>query len=227
MFADRTDAGRRLADALAAAGVEADLVLAVPRGGLPTARVVADRLGAPLDVVVAVKVGAPWNEELALGAVAGDGSRWLNDDLVARVGVDDDYLDRACEEAAAAARAKVDRYRAGREGEFLPELAGRRVVVVDDGLATGATATACLRAVRAAGAAHVTLAVPVGSAESVSALRDEADAVVVPETPRAFTAVGAYYDSFGQVSDDEAVALLRAAGTDEGDGGDGGADGRE
>jgi predicted phosphoribosyltransferase len=230
MFADRTEAGHRLAEALVDRGTEADLVLAVPRGGLPVGRVVADALGVPLDVVVAAKLGAPGNPELAIGAVAGDGSVFLNESLVDAIDVPEHHLEREREATAATAREKVARYRGG---DFLPDLSGRRVVVVDDGLATGATAIACLRAVRAAGAARIVLAVPVASPDSVSRVLEDGagDDVVAVETPAAFSAVGAYYRDFGQVSDEEAVAYLRrdgeAGSTGDGDaasddGGDGG-----
>ena len=204
MFANRTDAGERLADELVERGVTADLVLAVPRGGLPLGRAVADRLGAPLDIVAAKKLGAPHNPELALGAAAGDGSVYLNDDLVARYGVDDEYLERERARAAATAREKEATYRSGPP----PDLAGKRVVVVDDGLATGATAIACLRKATSEGAARVVLAVPVGAPDSVDAVAAEADEVVVLETPRRFGAVGSHYRDFSQVTDEEAMAYL-------------------
>ncbi|WP_255150748.1 phosphoribosyltransferase [Halorarius halobius] len=202
MFEDRTDAGERLAEHLREAGVEADVVLAIPRGGLPVARPVADALGAPLDVVVARKLGAPGNPELAVGAVADDGTLWVNDDLVAQLGVSDDYLDAERDAEAARAREKADRYRQG------IDLAGKRVVVVDDGVATGATTAACLRRVREAGAAHVTLAVPVGPPDTLDRLREEADRVIALEEPFSFGAVGAHYRDFRQVPDEAALAYL-------------------
>lgn len=205
MFEDRTDAGERLADHLLAVGVEADVVLAIPRGALPVARPVANALDAPLDVVVASKIGAPGNPELALGAVASDGSMWLNDDLVDRRRVDGAYLDREREREAAYAREKADRYRA--DGQ-LPDLSGKRVVVVDDGVATGATALACLRLVRRGGADEIVLAVPVGSPDSLARLADDADRVIALERPTSFRAVGQYYRRFDQVSDEEAIAYL-------------------
>jgi predicted phosphoribosyltransferase len=214
MFADRTDAGERLADRLSAAEVGADLVLAIPRGGLPVGRVVADRLDAPLDAVVAVKLGAPGNPELAVGAVAGDGSVWTNDDLLARLGVDDRYLREERARGQAAVAEKVRQYR---RGESLSRLDGLGVVVVDDGLATGATALACVRQVTAAGADEVTLAVPVAAPESVSRVRDEGARVVAAETPAEFGAVGQYYREFRQIRDAEALSYL--------DGGAGGRDG--
>ncbi|WP_276302391.1 phosphoribosyltransferase [Halorussus lipolyticus] len=205
MFQNRTDAGRQLADLLDDHDVAADVVLAIPRGGLPVARPVADALGAPLDVIVASKMGAPDNPELALGAVASDGSMWRNDDLINRLGVDDEYVERERQSEAESARAKLERYRGT---DHPPDVDGKRVVVVDDGLATGATTTAALRQVRAAGASRVVLAVPVGSPDSVERLQSEADEVVVLETPPHFSAVGQFYESFEQVSDDEAVAYL-------------------
>jgi predicted phosphoribosyltransferase len=205
MFDDRTDAGERLAARLREQGVEADLVLAIPRGGLPVGRAVADALGAPLDVAVASKVGAPGNPELAIGAVAGDGSLWLNDDLVARLGVGDEYVESAREREAAAAREKVRTYR---DGSPVPDVAGERVVLVDDGVATGATAFACLRMLRDREAASVVLAVPVVAASTLPRLREEADRVVAVEVPQAFSAVGYYYRDFGQVSDEEAMSYL-------------------
>jgi predicted phosphoribosyltransferase len=206
MFADRTDAGERLADRLVDEGVEPDLVLAIPRGGLPVGRVVADRFGVSLDVVVAVKVGAPGNPELAVGAVAGDGSVWTNETLVSRLAVDDDYLASERARAQAKAAEKLRRYR---DGEQLPSLEGKRVVVADDGLATGATALACLRQVRAAGAEAVTLAVPVAAPDSVQRVESAGGDVVAVERPALFGAVGQYYRDFRQVRDSEALAYLR------------------
>ncbi|MFU8867227.1 phosphoribosyltransferase [Natronococcus sp.] len=205
MFANRSDAGDRLAAELEDRGTEADVVLGIPRGALPVARPVADALEADLDVVVARKLGAPTNPELAIGAVASDGSVWLNDDLVDRLGVPESYLEDVREREAENARRKAARYRGG---ESLPDLAGKRVVVVDDGVATGATAIACLRQVREAGAAALTLAVPVGSPETVTALEAEADVVVALVTPGNFRAVGQFYRDFGQVTDEEAIEFL-------------------
>ncbi|ELZ00196.1 phosphoribosyltransferase [Natrialba chahannaoensis JCM 10990] len=208
MFTDRTDAGEQLGAHLAAEGVEADIVLGIPRGALPVARPVADELGATLDIVVASKIGAPGNPELALGAAASNGTLWLNDDLVEQLRVEDDYIDRERTREAEAAREKVQQYRDG-EGT-VPAVDGKRVVVVDDGVATGATAIACLRQVADAGAATVTLAVPVGSPRSLEVLENEApvDTIIALEQPADFSAVGQYYEDFRQVSDKRAQSYL-------------------
>lgn len=205
MFRDRTDAGERLADVLEDHGVEADVVLAIPRGGLPVGRAVADRLGVTLDVVAARKIGAPNNPELAIGAVASDGTVWLNDRLVADLGVSEAYVDAQTEEERVAAEEKVRRYRADRDPL---EFAGRTVVIVDDGVATGATTIACVRRVQNAGAERVILAVPVGPPDSIERLQEEADEVIAVETPPHFDAVGQFYTNFGQVSDEEAMGYL-------------------
>jgi len=205
MFEDRADAGERLAAELESRDLEVDIVLGIPRGALPVARPVADALDAVLDVVVARKLGAPGNPELALGAVASDGSVWYNDDLIARLDVPDEYLEEVRTEEAAHARKKADRYR---KTAGLPDLEGKRVAVVDDGVATGATATACLRQVQDSGAEWVGLAVPVGSPRSIDALERETDEVIALQTPAEFRAVGQYYRTFGQVTDEEAITYL-------------------
>jgi predicted phosphoribosyltransferase len=205
MFDDRTDAGRQLADLIEGHDVEADVVLAIPRGGLPVGRAVADALAVPLDIVAARKLGAPGNPEFAIGAVASDGTVFLNDEYIDQLGVDESYVDDAIERERAAAQEKVDRYR----GERPPlDLHDKTVVVVDDGVATGATTIACLRQIREAGAARVVLAVPVGPPDTIERLGAEADEVLCVETPPSFMAVGQFYASFTQVSDDEAMRYL-------------------
>jgi putative phosphoribosyl transferase len=203
MFQDRTDAGQQLADRLDQQDIDADIVLGIPRGALPVARPVADALGAPLDIVVAQKMGAPNNPELAIGAVASDGTAWLNDDLIGRLGVEQDYIEQEREREADNARQKAEQYR-----DEAPDLAGKTVVVVDDGIATGATAIACLRQVSEAGATRVVLAVPVGPPDSLNQIRPEADEIIALETPEDFRAVGQFYRSFDQVSDVEAIEYL-------------------
>lgn len=202
-FADRTEAGERLATALRERGVEADLVLAVPRGGLPLGRAVADALDAPLDVVVARKIGAPGNPEYAVGAVASDGSVWRNEAAFRADGVSEEYFRREREKEAANARRKAERYRGDRP---VPDVAGRTVVVVDDGVATGSTIRACLEQVRDAD--RVVLAIPVGPPDTVRELSAVADRVVCLLTPEWFGGVGQFYHRFDQVSDEEAMGYL-------------------
>ncbi|MFB6105720.1 MAG: phosphoribosyltransferase [Halobacteriaceae archaeon] len=205
MFENRTRAGDRLAEQLREAGVDVDLVLAIPRGALPVGRAVADAFGVPLDVVAAKKLGAPGNPELAIGAVASDGSEWLNERLVDDLGIDGGYVDRERSAAAETAREKADRYRRGRPPL---DLAGKRVAIVDDGVATGATMHACIAAARNAGAERVVVAVPVGAPDSLAELAGDADEVVSVERPARFGAVGQFYRQFEQVSDEEALAYL-------------------
>jgi len=205
VFHDRQQAGNRLAATLEERGITGDIVLAVPRGGLPVGAAVAEALGVPLDIVVARKMGAPGNPELAIGAVASDGSVWRNERLIGQLGVEDAYVERVRRQEADNARAKFDRYR-GRRPE--PDLHGKRVLIVDDGVATGATTIACIRLAYSQGAAQVVLAVPVAPPESVKRLAQEADAVVAVEQPSWFMAVGQFYEVFGQVADEEAMAYL-------------------
>ncbi|WP_058367477.1 phosphoribosyltransferase [Haloparvum sedimenti] len=208
MFRNRTHAGEELAAVVRDHDRGFDVVLAVPRGGLPVGRVVADALGVPLDVVVARKIGARGNPELALGAVASDGTTWLNESLIDDLGVAESYVAREADRERATAAEKLDRYR----GDRPPlDVAGKRVLIVDDGIATGATTTACVRQLRNAGAEYVAVAVPVASPSAVERLADEADAVSCVDTPPHFSAVGQFYDSFEQVSDEEAGRHLGAA----------------
>jgi predicted phosphoribosyltransferase len=205
MFENRLAAGERLGERLAERDFGADVVLGIPRGGLPVARPVADALGVPLDVVVASKIGAPGNPELALGAVAADGSAWLNDTLIDRLGVDEGYVDREREREATAASEKEARYR---DADVIPDFEGSAVILVDDGLATGATAVACLRQLQEAGAERVVFAAPVGSQSALSRTERDADEVVCLDTPANFGAVGQFYRSFDQVPDEEALRYL-------------------
>ncbi|MDS0257995.1 phosphoribosyltransferase [Haloarcula sp. S1CR25-12] len=205
MFTDRTDAGEQLAAELRRLDLDADIVLGIPRGGLPIARPVADALDVPLDVVVASKVGAPGNPELAVAAVADDGTTWRNDSLIGSLDLPMGYLEDETEHEQRAAREKRQRYRDGRPPL---DLAGEDVLIVDDGLATGATMFACVQRVRAAGAASVVAAVPVGSPRTAEELDRMVDRLVVLATPQRFSAVGQFYRDFSQVTDEQAMALL-------------------
>jgi predicted phosphoribosyltransferase len=206
IFADREEAGRQLAANLADLAGQDVVVLGIPRGGVEVAAVVAESLGAPLDVVIPRKVGAPGNPELGIGAVAED-VEVLDERLIRVLGVSEDYLRQEID----AQREEIRRRSAAYRGNRPPvPLQGKVAVVIDDGVATGGTAVAALRWARARGAARVILAIPVAPEEAVGRLRQEADEVRVLDTPEPFFAVGQWYDSFPQVSDQRVVELLRA-----------------
>jgi putative phosphoribosyl transferase len=196
-----------LAEALGdLAGVPDVVVLGLPRGGVPVAAEVAAALGAPLDVFVVRKLGAPGQRELALGAVASGGTIVLNDEIVRHLGVERARLDSII----AAERAIVDERDRAYRGDREPlDVAGRTVVVVDDGLATGATMRAALAALRVRDAGTLIAAAPVAPPDVFDVLRGEADRVVVLDTPEQFLAVGSWYRDFRQVSDDEVRELVR------------------
>lgn len=207
IFKNRSDAGQRLAIALARYAPERPLVLALPRGGVPVAYEVARALDAPLDVFIARKLGAPLQPEFAIGAVA-EGGVVIVDPTAEEVGVDAQRLARAIAREQAEIATRVERFRGGRP---LGDVRGRTVIVIDDGIATGATARASLRALRAMGPARLVLAVPVVAADTVATLRGEVDELVCLEAPVDFAAVGYWYEDFEQVSDDEVSELLRRA----------------
>ncbi len=205
-FRDRKEAGARLAARLRELGLRQPVVLGIPRGGVSVAAEVAAALNGQLGVVVARKLGAPGEPEFAIGAVTADGVAYVNETIVTAIGVSAQYL--AAEEArqAAEARRREDAF----DYQRRPDVRGRDVVVVDDGVATGATAIAAVRSVRAAGAARVVLAVPVGPPQTVEELRGEADEVVCLAVEPSFFAVGEFYDDFRPVSDAEVKAVLDA-----------------
>jgi putative phosphoribosyl transferase len=206
VFADRAEAGRILAGALGKyAGRDDVLVLGLPRGGVPVAAEVARALEAPLDVLVVRKLGAPGQEELAIGAIGEGGVRVLNAELVRSLGLREKDVDRIADREERELERRVAAYRGGHEAL---EVEGKTVVVVDDGVATGATMRAGLQALRAMGAARIVAAAPVGAEDSVAALAEDADDVVVLETPEWFSAVGQWYEDFGQTTDDEVRPLL-------------------
>jgi putative phosphoribosyl transferase len=209
MFRDRSEAGDVLAGRLGHyAGADDVLVLALPRGGVPVAARVARALGAPLDVFVVRKLGVPGHEELAMGAIASGGVRVVNEQVVGRLGLGEEDLRRVAEVEARELARRERRYREDRPP---PELAGRVVILVDDGLATGSTMRAAVAAARMAGPARVVVAVPTAPASTCQRLAEEADEVICATTPRPFRAVGYSYRSFPQTSDEEVRAILRAA----------------
>lgn len=206
-FADRGDAGDRLIEALRHLPEEGVVVLAIPRGGVEVAAVVARARGWPLDVVIPRKVGAPGNPELGLGAIA-PGVRVLDERILRTLGVTDEYLEREIAAQEEEIRRRAEAYRRGRPSA---DLEGRIAVVVDDGVATGGTATAALRWAAAQGADRVVLAVPVAPRESVARLAEHADEVVCLSTPERFFAVGQWFRDFTQTSDERVIELLDRA----------------
>jgi putative phosphoribosyl transferase len=199
LFHDRTEAGRLLADRLAAMEFPDPVVLAIPRGGVTVAAPIASRLVAELGLALARKIGAPFNEELAIGAVGDDGSVVLSTGLLRRLGVSKSYVDGV----VAHERTEIDRRRRGYLGDRPPlDVAGKTAIIVDDGLATGATAEAAVMATRHKGASGIIVAAPVASAEAVRRLEAVADQVIVLEVPAYFQAVGQFYERFEQVDDD-------------------------
>ena len=210
IFADRADAGRRLARLLAHLRADPVVVLGLPRGGVPVALEVALALAAPLDVIVVRKLGVPVQPELAMGAAGEDGVVVINSDVVLQAGVPDAAVAEVREREQAEVAARAARYRASRARE---PLAGRVAVVVDDGIATGATARAACQIARAQGAARVVLAVPVAPPGWESRIADAADELVCAHVEPGFTSVGQFYADFTQTTDDEvAVCLARAPG---------------
>jgi predicted phosphoribosyltransferase len=213
LYEDRAAAGRllgaRVAEALAASGRgEEALVLGLPRGGVPVAAAVAEALDAPLDVLLVRKLGVPGHEELAMGAIASGGVRVLNQDVLDSLGIPPALVDRVAARELDELRRREAVYRGSRA---YPALAGRTVVLVDDGLATGASMRAAARAVRQRGPAAVVVAVPVAPVDTVEALRAEVDEVVCPATPLVFLGVGMWYADFAQTTDDEVRDLLARA----------------
>lgn len=207
-FRDRTHAGRRLAGRLAHLAVDDPVVIALPRGGVPVAREVAESLGAPLDVLVVRKLGAPGQPELAVGAIAEGGAQVRDTDLIRRLGVLQREVDAVVDRERQELTRRIRRYRGGVEPI---DVSGRTVVLVDDGLATGSTARAAVAVLRQRGAARIVVAVPVAPPSAVAAMLDLADVVVCVEVPARFRGVGEFYADFSQVTDAEVVSILADA----------------
>lgn len=205
-FQNREQGGRALAERLKSYANRPDvLVLALPRGGLPIGMEVAAALRAPLDVFVVRKLGTPGQPELAMGAVASGGVRVLNEDVVHALNVTSDAIDRVAAVEQQELKRREGLYRAGRS---FPSIADQVVILVDDGLATGSTMRAAVKAVQQHRPSKVVVAVPAGAAETCEDLRHEADEVVCVIAPEAFNAVGAWYVEFPQISDDEVRDIL-------------------
>jgi putative phosphoribosyl transferase len=207
-FKDRSDAGRKLALALSEYEDRQPVVLALPRGGVPVAAEVAAALNAPLDLILVRKVGVPFQPELAMGAVADGGTPLIvrNDDVIRLAGIDERDFEAICNCELAEVARRADRYLGGCARA---EVAGRTAIVIDDGIATGATTRAALRATRMRKPNRLVLAVPVAPSDSLAAIRLEADEVVCLEDYSDFGAIGFYYSDFRQVSDEQVIEILR------------------
>jgi len=205
-FADRRDAGRQLAERLAAAELADPVIVALPRGGVPVGAEISHALGTPLEVLAVRKLGAPGNPEYGVGAIAEDGTRVVDPEATAVLGISNGELDAITARERTELRRRVEAYRGDRSP---PDLRGRTVVIVDDGAATGLTDIAAIHAIRRQGPDRVILALPVCSPEALGLLRREADEIVCLKAPRALYGVGQWYGDFGQVSDQEVIDELR------------------
>lgn len=207
MFKNREEAGRLLSEKLKpiVKDKENTVLLAIPRGGVIVAKEVAVALGVALDVITPRKIGAPFNPELALGAVSPDGQVYVNDEIVDLVGASKNYVDEEIKRQLSEAKRRMSLYR----GEKPFSVANKEVIIVDDGVATGATMLAAVKSVRASGAKKVVVATPVISPEAYELLKKESDEVISLLMPSTFYAVGEFYEDFCQVSDEEVLEILK------------------
>jgi len=211
-FRNRTDAGRKLAARLAKYKDRAPVILALPRGGVPVAAEVAAALGAPLDLILVRKIGVPSQPELAMGAVVDGGSPIIvrNDDIIWQTGIDETEFKAVCDREIAEIERRRRRYLGGHEPI---DIEARCVIVVDDGIATGATTRAALQATRMRRPARLVLAVPGGPTQTIAAMEEEADDVVCLEAHEIFGAIGFFYSDFRQTTDQEVIDILARFGT--------------
>lgn len=205
-FNDRIDAGKRLAAALKDFSSKKGIVLAIPRGGVVIGHEIANALSLALDVIIPRKIGAPGNPELAIGAVAEDGTAILDQGLINYLGVSREYIKEEIERQKQEIQRRLRLYR---QDTTYPNLKGLDVIVVDDGIATGSTMKAALASVKNRGAASVTVAVPVGPPSTIQELEQIADRVVCLYTPEYFQAIGEFYSDFSQTTDEEVIMFLR------------------
>jgi putative phosphoribosyl transferase len=210
IFKDRREAGEMLAERLQIYKGRDPLILAVPRGGVVVADRIHSVLGGELDLIITRKIGAPHQRELAIGATSGDGAVMLNDELISRLGIFPDYVQKAAAKEQAEIVRRLKLYRGEKK---LAQIEGRLVIVVDDGVATGYTLLSALNFIRRHQPAELALAVPVGPPETIARLKKEVNALVYLEAPVDFAAVGQFYKNFEQVSDDEVIALVQQART--------------
>ena len=213
-FANRTEAGRLLAEKLGEYADRSDvIVLGLPRGGVPVAYEVAERLRAPLDVFIVRKLGVPGFEELAAGAIASGGVRVLNQDVMRAIPHAHEVIEAVAAKETAELERREELYR---EGRAAPQVRDRTVILVDDGLATGATMRAAVKGLRHSGAAKIVVAVPVGPPDTCREIKEVADEIICLSTPEFFQAVGQYYEDFSQNSDDDVRELLSQAAQERG-----------
>ena len=209
MFRDRTEAGEVLAEKLARyAGRGGVVVLALPRGGVPVGYEVAAALGTPLDAFAVRKLGVPWHRELAMGAIASGGVRVLNQDVIRSLGISDEIIEAVAEQEGMELERREAAYRDGRPA---PEVAGKAVILVDDGLATGSTMRAAVAALRLQEPARIVGAVPIAARMVCEELRQVVDEMVCSAVPDSFHAVGLWYEDFRPTTDQEVQALLSQA----------------
>lgn len=205
MFVDREDAGKQLAAKMLSYDWHEPLILGVPRGGVVVARFLWEQLGGELDLYITRKIGAPMQPELAVGAVSADGCITLNHEVVAGLGISSTYIRKEAAREQEEIRRRLEVYRGGRP---LPRLAGRQIVLVDDGVATGSTLMAALKGLRESGTGEIVLAVPVGPPDTIYRLEAEVDRLFYLAAPPHFSAVGQFYSCFEQVEDDEVIRIL-------------------
>jgi putative phosphoribosyl transferase len=205
-FADRVDAGKRLASELDSFAGKNAIILAIPRGGVVVGYEIAKALNLQLDVIIPHKIGAPNNPELAIGAMTEDGTIVLDDNLVSFLGVPKDYIKEESEKQKNEIKRRLKIYR---ENAPYPNLKGKDIIIVDDGIATGSTMKAALASVKKKGAKTVNIAVPVGPPSTIKELKKQADKVICPYTPEYFQAIGQFYVDFNQTTDEEVIELLK------------------
>jgi predicted phosphoribosyltransferase len=207
-FKNRSEAGKKLAAALEAYKSQEPVILALPRGGVPVAAEVAAALNAPLDLILVRKIGVPFHDELAMGAVVDGGAPIIvrNEDIMRLAGIDESDFKAVCDSELAEIERRRRRYLGHRDRV---DVKGRVTIVIDDGVATGATTRAALRAIRMRGPKKLILAVPVAPTDTLTAMREEVDEIVCLEVYEDFGALGYYYSDFRQISDDEVIEMLR------------------
>jgi len=205
MFLDRMDAGEKLADSLYKFKDEDVIVLAVPRGGLAIAYDTIKRFGLKWDLIIPRKIGAPHNKEFAIGAVSVDGSYFLNKEYVKMLGISQDYIEKEVLEQISEIKRRMKEYRGK---DTFPEVKDKTVIIIDDGIATGFTILAVIKAVKKQGAKKIILAIPVGPRETIEEFKEIVDEVICLYIPEKFYAVGSYYENFEQVTDAEVFKII-------------------